>query len=106
MNHPPPDSNVWCALPLTVMCGAPTKWLFSCSQLGPVAPFDASATVLLIGGAVIVSSWGENYGDSKHQHSLSHQFKLAAAAIMGGERGKGGGMLGYIGGGQGGGDTI
>jgi hypothetical protein len=54
-------------------------------KLGPVAPFDASATVLLIGGAIIISSWGENYGDNKHDHGIVQQFKMAGAAIMGGE---------------------
>jgi hypothetical protein len=31
-------------------------------SLGPVAPFDASATVLAIGGIAIAFMWNENYG--------------------------------------------
>lgn len=53
-------------------------------QLGPVSPFDASALVLTVGGVGIAMLWGENYGESRHQHSLSEQFQMAFAAIMSG----------------------
>lgn len=51
-------------------------------QLGPVAPFDASAVVLLIGGAVIVSTWNENYGDSKNQDNIVNQFKVGVGRLL------------------------
>lgn len=38
--------------------------------LGPVAPFDAAALVLLIGGAYIAFSWTENYGESSEKDSF------------------------------------
>ena len=106
---------------MAILAGLIANYLVTDMKLGPVAPFDASAVVLLIEGAVILSTWGrwrqacravrwgrwssecisaplpsprpfsllpsagENYGDSKHQHSLGHQFKMAGAAIMGGK---------------------
>ena len=36
---------------------------------GPVAPFDAAAAVLLMGGFVILSTWGENYGGSSEDEA-------------------------------------
>ncbi len=47
-----------------------------------MAPFDASACVLILGGVAIAFLWGENYGDTKSQSGLEHQFRLAAAAIF------------------------
>lgn len=72
---------------MAILAGLVANFLVVDMKLGPVAPFDASAAVLLIGGAVIMFSWGENYGDPKSQHTLTHQFKMAAAAILGGELG-------------------
>lgn len=68
---------------MAILAGLVANFLVDNMKLGPVAPFDASATVLLIGGAIIISTWGENYGDNKHDHGIAQQFKLAAAAIMG-----------------------
>lgn len=53
--------------------------------LGPVAPFDAAACLLAIGMAIIMSSWGENYGDPSDSKSLVDQFKVAASAIASGK---------------------
>ena len=63
-------------------------------QMGPVAPFDASMVVLLLGGAVIAATWPENYGDAARHNvpmlaGLKEQFAVAVGAIMGGE-GRGG----------------
>mmetsp|Transcript_11407 Transcript_11407/g.24520 ORF Transcript_11407/g.24520 Transcript_11407/m.24520 type:complete len:468 (+) Transcript_11407:55-1458(+) len=71
---------------MAILAGLVANFLVDNLSLGPVSPFDASAAVLLLGGAVIYTTWGENYGDAKHQHSLQHQFKLAGAAIMGNSR--------------------
>jgi len=51
---------------------------------GPVAPFDAAACCLAIGMAIILSSWGENYGDPSENKNLIAQFKVAASAIVSG----------------------
>ena len=50
--------------------------------MGPVAPFDAAATVLLIGGAIIVSKWTENYGDASNQTQVFQGFQKAASLIV------------------------
>eukprot|EP00959_Pyramimonas_sp_CCMP1952_P027290 573544-Pyramimonas_sp.AAC.2 len=50
--------------------------------LGPVAPFDASATVLLIGGVVIHLTWTENYGDSSDNQTIMQQFQRGYQAIV------------------------
>jgi hypothetical protein len=52
-------------------------------QLGRVAPFDAAIVAMLIGGVVILMTWGENYGDSSSK-SLTQQFNKAWAAIEAG----------------------
>lgn len=52
--------------------------------LGPVAPFDAAACFLVIGMAIILSSWTENYGDPSENKGLLTQFKGAATAIASG----------------------
>uniref|UniRef100_A0A7S0R371 Molybdate-anion transporter n=1 Tax=Chlamydomonas leiostraca TaxID=1034604 RepID=A0A7S0R371_9CHLO len=71
---------------MAILAGLVANTLVGTFQLGPVAPFDASATVLVVGGVAIALLWGENYGDPKHQHSLDHQFKAAAAAVLGDQR--------------------
>ncbi|KAH7513672.1 uncharacterized protein LOC107430089 [Ziziphus jujuba] len=53
---------------------------------GPVAPFDAAACFLAIGMAIILGSWGENYGDPSDNKSLLMQFKGAAVAIASDEK--------------------
>ena len=43
--------------------------LCNCAQLassfGPVAPFDASLFLLVVGGVLIMATWSENYGDNR-----------------------------------------
>ncbi|KAG1359218.1 molybdate-anion transporter [Cocos nucifera] len=53
---------------------------------GPVSPFDAAACFLAIGMAIILSTWGENYGDPSENKSLLSQFKVAAVAIASDEK--------------------
>lgn len=50
-----------------------------------MAPFDAAACFLAIGMAIILGSWGENYGDPSDNKSLLMQFKGAAVAIASGK---------------------
>lgn len=40
-----------------------------------------SAVVLLIGGAVVISSWSENFGDATDRSSLPEQLRKASSAI-------------------------
>jgi len=52
-------------------------------NLGPVAPFDAAAFFLTIGGIVIMTTWTENKGDAgDNNSSLQQQFKEATEAIF------------------------
>ena len=49
---------------------------------GPVSPFDAAATVLLIGGAVVLTTWPENYGESNEKVSIAASWRKALDAIF------------------------
>lgn len=71
---------------MAILAGLIASTLVDNYQLGPVAPFDAAATVLVIGGIAIAVLWSENYGNPKQQSGLDHQFKAAAAAIIGDPR--------------------
>ena len=53
-------------------------------SLGPVAPFDAAAVVLLVGGAIIATTWTENTGESTAGASTLDGFKKAARLIYSG----------------------
>jgi hypothetical protein len=46
-----------------------------------VAPFDAAAVVLAVGGVIIATSWSENYGDASGDSSAVEGFKKAGALI-------------------------
>ena len=50
-------------------------------SLGPVAPFDAAAVFLAVGGVVIFSTWSENKGDSSEHTSVQQGMKQAYDAI-------------------------
>jgi hypothetical protein len=54
--------------------------------LGRVAPFDAAIVFMLIGGAIMMATWPENYGDSGSKN-LGQQFEKAWHAITTGEQG-------------------
>ncbi len=74
-------------------------------RLGAVAPFDAAIVVLLVGGAVVLATWGENYGDAHNSRSLGAQLALGWQAIRTGEAlppppPPGWGGLGAVGGGR------
>ena len=47
---------------------------------GHVAPFDAAIVFMLIGGAIMMATWPENYGDSGRKN-LTQQFEKAWHAI-------------------------
>lgn len=71
---------------MAIMAGLIASTLVDKYELGPVAPFDAAATALVIGGIAIAIMWPENYGNAKQNSGLDHQFKAAAAAIIGDPR--------------------
>lgn len=71
---------------MAILAGLVANTLVGTMKLGPVAPFDASALVLVVGGVAIALLWGENYGDTRANHGLDHQFKAAAAAVLGDQR--------------------
>ena len=60
------------------------QFLVDTMAFGPVAPFDAAAAVLLVGGLVVLVTWPENYGDASNKHTLSEQLRNAAMAIYSG----------------------
>ncbi|KAF5837658.1 hypothetical protein DUNSADRAFT_4091 [Dunaliella salina] len=67
---------------MAILAGLVANTLVNTFRMGPVAPFDASAVVLLVGGVGIALLWTENYGESRHQTTLGNQFKMAFAAIL------------------------
>ncbi|XP_076917042.1 uncharacterized protein LOC143576959 [Bidens hawaiensis] len=71
---------------VAIISGLFGNFLVDVATLGPVAPFDAAACILAIGMAIILSSWGENYGDPSENKDLLSQFKGAAVAIASDEK--------------------
>ena len=48
---------------VAIVAGLLAQTLVGALKLGPVAPFDAAAAVLAVGGVVIASTWTENFGE-------------------------------------------
>ncbi|KAJ8446242.1 hypothetical protein Cgig2_016013 [Carnegiea gigantea] len=71
---------------IAILSGLVGNLLVDTFGLGPVAPFDAAASILAIGMAIILSSWTENYGDPSENKGLLSQFKAAAIAIASDEK--------------------
>ncbi|CAI5961071.1 unnamed protein product [Closterium sp. NIES-64] len=79
------SSAIWLGNGLiAILSGLLANSLVTSLALGPVAPFDAAALVLLLGGAIITATWPENYGDSTDSKGLLAQFHAAASAIASG----------------------
>jgi MFS family permease len=69
---------------MAILSGLFAHSLVETFALGPVAPFDAAATVLLVGGAIIYFTWPENYGDASHRNKNQQEiFKKAFDIITG-----------------------
>ncbi|CAI5955813.1 unnamed protein product [Closterium sp. NIES-64] len=66
---------------VAILSGLLANTLVSDLRLGPVAPFDAAAVLLAVGMTGIMSTWGENYGDTNESKGLLAQFRSAAATI-------------------------
>ena len=71
---------------MAILAGLLGHILVETLALGPVAPFDAAALVLLVGGALVLFTWPENYGDSTHTTSALESFRQAAAHIANGKQ--------------------
>jgi MFS family permease len=66
---------------IAIVAGLLGHGLVETFDLGPVAPFDAAAAVLLVGGAIVISTWPENFGDPSDKGNLGDTLKKAANAI-------------------------
>ncbi|XP_008806366.1 molybdate-anion transporter [Phoenix dactylifera] len=71
---------------VAIVAGLFANLLTDTLGFGPVSPFDAAACFLAIGMAIILSTWGENYGDPSENKDLLSQFKVAAVAIASDEK--------------------
>jgi len=67
---------------VSIIAGLLANYLVTDMGLGPVAPFDAAATFLAIGGAIIASTWTENKGAATENASLEASFRAASNAIF------------------------
>mmetsp|Transcript_13957 Transcript_13957/g.42093 ORF Transcript_13957/g.42093 Transcript_13957/m.42093 type:complete len:460 (-) Transcript_13957:1680-3059(-) len=66
---------------IAIVAGLLGHGLVETFDLGPVAPFDAAAVTLLVGGAIIMATWSENFGDPSDKGSVVDTIKKAANAI-------------------------
>ncbi|KNA14082.1 hypothetical protein SOVF_110800 [Spinacia oleracea] len=71
---------------VAILSGLLGNFLVDTFGLGAVAPFDAASCFLIIGMIIILTSWGENFGDSSENKDLLTQFKGAAVAIASDEK--------------------
>lgn len=67
---------------VSIIAGLLANYLVTDMELGPVAPFDAAATFLAVGGVIIALTWTENKGDVKDNASLQASFHAAWKAIF------------------------
>jgi MFS family permease len=67
---------------MAILAGLVAHTLVETLAVGPVAPFDAAALVLLAGGAIVYTTWTENYGtDASDTTSGVEMFRRAGALI-------------------------
>jgi len=71
---------------VSIVSGLLANYLVTDMSLGPVAPFDAAAVFLAIGGVIIMFTWTENKGDASENTSWHSAFKEATNAIMNDKR--------------------
>ena len=70
---------------MAIVAGLLAHSLVETFSLGPVAPFDAASVVMLLGGAIVLFTWPENYGDASHKRTFVEQLGSAAKAIVKGD---------------------
>jgi hypothetical protein len=68
---------------MAILAGFFGDFLVEKMQLGRVAPFDAAIVFMMAGAAVMMATWGENYGD-KGSKNIGQQFSRAWNAIVSG----------------------
>ena len=66
---------------VSIVSGLLANYLVTDMRLGPVAPFDAAALFLAIGGVVILFTWTENKGDGSENTSVQQGMRQAYEAI-------------------------
>jgi hypothetical protein len=71
---------------MAIAAGQIGDFLVEGLHLGRVAPFDAALVAMVIGGAIMMGTWGENYGGHGNK-DMKQQMKAAVAAIMESESG-------------------
>jgi hypothetical protein len=69
---------------MAILAGLIAQSLVGVLNAGPVAPFDAAAVVMVLGGAIVLISWPENYGDVSDTTSFFTQLNNAKSAIRNG----------------------
>ena len=71
---------------VAILAGLAAHSLVETLSLGPVAPFDAAAAVMLVGGVLVAACWTENYGDASDKKGFAEQLQNGARAIARGAR--------------------
>ena len=66
---------------MAILSGLLAHALVETFSFGPVAPFDAASVVMVMGGAIVLFTWPENYGDSSNKKSFLDQLGGGAKAI-------------------------
>ncbi len=66
---------------VAILAGLLAHALVEYAKLGPVAPFDAAAGVMVAGGVLVALTWTENYGDNSERRSFGAQLRAAGHAI-------------------------
>jgi len=66
---------------VSIVSGLLANYLVTDMSLGPVAPFDAAAVMLFMGGVVIFFTWTENKGDNSENTTVVQGMHLAYEAI-------------------------
>jgi MFS transporter, MFS domain-containing protein family, molybdate-anion transporter len=67
---------------VSIVAGLLANYLVTDMDFGPVAPFDAAATFLAVGGIIIATTWTENKGAVSENASLQASFGAAKNAIF------------------------
>lgn len=71
---------------VSIVSGLLANFLVTDMNMGPVAPFDAAACFLAIGGVVILFTWSENKGDASESTTVQQGMQQAYAAIASDKR--------------------
>ena len=66
---------------VSIVSGLLANYLVTDMSLGPVAPFDAAAFFLAVGGIVIFFTWSENKGDGSDNTTVQQGMRQAYEAI-------------------------